>query len=243
MKLSKLGWQEHNRNGIIYKNFTNNCNVKSSRKSRSMDSARAFIQGANMKNDFIEINDDECRFWEECDAYESEENPYIIKKDNEINKFRERFGISDQEMEGYMICVYESAIYGQSDFCGMIKRDLSYLSDLKHYYKTGFASQLNYATTRPLLLAISKSIKSKENTFWFGHAETTLPLIAALGLVKRNPPLTGDFIPDIYEWDTSTLAPMAANVVFIVDHQSGRVTVALNEVVYKSFSDKSEFFN
>ena len=62
-------------------------------------------------------------------------------------------------------------------------------------------------------------------------------------MVKRNPPLTGDFIPDVYEWDTSTLAPMAANVVFIVDHQSSRVTVAINEVVYKTFNDKVQFFN
>ena len=243
MKLSKVGWQEHIRNGMIYKNFTNNCTVKSSWKSRSVDSAKAFIQGANMENYFIEINNKECRFWEECDAYESEDNPTMILKDQEMDKFREFYGISAQEEEGYMICAYESAIYGQSDFCAMIKRDLSYLSDLKHYYKTGFSSELNYATTRPLLLAISESIKSKQNTFWFGHAETTLPLIAALGLVKRNPPLTGDFIPDVYEWDTSTLAPMAANVVFIVDHQSSRVTVAINEVVYKTFNDKIQFFN
>ena len=62
MKLSKVGWQEHIRNGMIYKNFTNNCTVKSSWKSRSVDSAKAFIQGADMKNDFIEINTEMARY-------------------------------------------------------------------------------------------------------------------------------------------------------------------------------------
>ena len=239
MKLTKLGWQEHNRNGVIYKNFAGKAVIKSSHKSRSQDSARAFIQGTDL-NLHYSINNRECRFWEECEAYETQSE--MINKDKEIKKFRENFGISDQEEEGYMICAYELAIYGSSDFCEMIKRDLSYLSDLKHYYKTGFASKLNYAVTRPLLLAILDSIKTEQNMFWFGHAETTLPLIAALGLVKRNPPLSGDFIPDVYEWDTTKLAPMAANVVFIVDHERGGVVVAINEVVYKKFNSKSEFF-
>ena len=76
---------------------------------------------------------------------------------------------------------------------------LEYVSDLKHYYKTGYGYALNYRSATPLLddmVGIIREMVENPDSkpradLYFGHAETAVPLMALLGLFE-GAPLTAD---------------------------------------------------
>ena len=58
----------------------------------------------------------------------------------------------------------------------------------------------------------------KKGVFYFGHAETVLPLAAALGLRHDEEPLTADSYPRQTDrlYRTSRIAPFSVNVGFVL---------------------------
>ncbi|KAG5450232.1 PHOsphatase [Clonorchis sinensis] len=109
----------------------------------------------------------------------------------------------------FLICGYEVAALSndQSPWCGFLRAHhqlvMEYLLDLKQYWTKSYGFKLNYIHSCPLIAEIFLQIReaalnykrSNYNlsypnlhraSFWFGHAETLLPVIAALGLFNDS---------------------------------------------------------
>ncbi|KAA0193386.1 Multiple inositol polyphosphate phosphatase [Fasciolopsis buskii] len=114
----------------------------------------------------------------------------------------------------YAVCSYEVAaetnpFKDHSPWCDFLRPNeapvYEYMSDLKHYWRKSYGYELNYVQSCPLVGEMLRQIRNaahlykisqKSNqesahevpqaTFWFGHAETLLPVVAALGLFNDS---------------------------------------------------------
>lgn len=108
-----------------------------------------------------------------------------------------------------------------------------YAYDLDAYYTRGYGHEINYQIASPLLSEIMTSINMNAaiNIFdnsdivtpkaqlRFGHAETTMPLLALLGLYKDSKKLTSEWSYDDIvkrKWRTSNISSLATNVAFVL---------------------------
>lgn len=182
----------------------------------------------------------------------------------------------------FLACAYEVAAMDDYDdlspWCSLLTPYdypvWEYLADLKHYWRKSYGYELNYEQSCPLLGEIIQQIYNvainfqKHNysqnnptlhrgSFWFGHAETILPIVAALGIFNNSVghstlhKLTADNFDErlkmIYDTDvpsptmfrTSYIAPFAGNVAFLLyycpdldsdnDLDKFRIKVLINE--------------
>lgn len=111
----------------------------------------------------------------------------------------------------FSTCAYEVANAKTSEklspWCSFLRPQefpvLEYLADLKQYWRKAYAFHLNYIQSCPLLGEMLAQIyEAAENykklqyqqsnpnlhraTFWFGHAETLLPVVTALGIFNES---------------------------------------------------------
>lgn len=130
-----------------------------------------------------------------------------------------------QVVDLHQLVVFETALFGKSELKELFRTEgkfeikfwriffekdilnyekdafevLEYVSDLKHYYKTGYGYALNYRSATPLLddmVGIIREMVENPDAkpradLYFGHAETAVPLMALLGLFE-GAPLTAD---------------------------------------------------
>ncbi|CAH8581819.1 unnamed protein product [Schistosoma mattheei] len=211
---------------------------------------------------------------------------YIINSyENFIKRFnlkRENYTFDDLKII-FLACAYEVAAMDDYDdlspWCSLLTPYdypvWEYLADLKHYWRKSYGYELNYEQSCPLLgeiiqqiynvaINFQKNNYSQNNptlhrgSFWFGHAETILPIVAALGIFNNSighstlHKLTADSFDErlrmIYDTDvpsptmfrTSYIAPFAGNVAFLLyycpdledsdnDLDKFRVKVLINE--------------
>lgn len=108
---------------------------------------------------------------------------------------------------------------------------LEYSVDLTKYYEFGYGTgtSLGRINTehipRPLLQKIQDEWKNPahKGSFRFGHAETTIPILASLGLFNDSFVLRPDSDPELIDnrkWNMSYAAPMASNLLFVL-HDCG----------------------
>ncbi|CAH8588377.1 unnamed protein product [Heterobilharzia americana] len=158
----------------------------------------------------------------------------------------------------FLACSYEVATMNDYDpvspWCSLLTPSdfpiWEYSADLKHYWLKSYGYDLNYVQSCPLLGEILKQITEvvydfidggfnqsnpslHRGSFWFGHAETVLPIVAALGIfnesVGHSSPhkLTADNFNErlkMIESDdqsptmfrTSYVTPFAGNIAFMV---------------------------
>ncbi|KAH8873731.1 Multiple inositol polyphosphate phosphatase 1 [Schistosoma japonicum] len=181
----------------------------------------------------------------------------------------------------FFACSYEIAVMNDYDdvspWCSLLTPNdfpiWEYLADLKHYWRKSYGYELNYKQSCPLLgemlqqiydvaINFKKGNYNQNNpllhrgSFWFGHAETVLPIVAALGIFNDSVghstlhKLTADNFNErlrmIYDTDipstmfrTSYIAPFAGNVALLLyycpdldvssDLDNFRVKVLVNE--------------
>lgn len=113
---------------------------------------------------------------------------------------------------------------------------LEYYFDLKKFYGFGYGAAINSQLAKPLLQLIQEEWETEEykGSFRFGHAETTLPLMTALGLFRDNFVLRHDTPAELIasrKWNMSHMTPMAANILFVLHDCSGvrKVQLYVNE--------------
>ncbi|KAH8873732.1 Multiple inositol polyphosphate phosphatase 1 [Schistosoma japonicum] len=158
----------------------------------------------------------------------------------------------------FFACSYEIAVMNDYDdvspWCSLLTPNdfpiWEYLADLKHYWRKSYGYELNYKQSCPLLgemlqqiydvaINFKKGNYNQNNpllhrgSFWFGHAETVLPIVAALGIFNDSVghstlhKLTADNFNErlrmIYDTDipstmfrTSYIAPFAGNVALLL---------------------------
>ncbi|THD20202.1 Multiple inositol polyphosphate phosphatase 1 [Fasciola hepatica] len=113
----------------------------------------------------------------------------------------------------YSVCSFEVAaetnpFKQRSPWCDFFRPSelpiYEYMADLKHYWLKSYGYELNYVQSCPLVgemlsqirqaAYLYKTSRSEDRsarrvpqaTFWFGHAETLLPVVAALGLFNDS---------------------------------------------------------
>ncbi|KAF5403326.1 Histidine acid phosphatase [Paragonimus heterotremus] len=111
----------------------------------------------------------------------------------------------------FLACAHETASQSDSEplspWCGFLRPHhlpvIEYMADLKQYWLKSYGYDLNYVQSCPLvgemltqILRAAQQFKAHRfnqshpalhrGTFWFGHAETLLPVVAALGLFNDS---------------------------------------------------------
>lgn len=115
---------------------------------------------------------------------------------------------------------------------------LEYAKDLEAWEKKAggnpLARRAPAALLRDMVQAFDAAVNGTMRGSWrFGHAETLLPLLTALGVFDDQPPLTSERADHRF-FRTSVLAPMAANLVATLhrctdDDRTWILKFALNE--------------
>jgi len=144
----------------------------------------------------------------------------------------------------YDVCIYEASNQGITNrFCSLFDLDDIYRfetsNDLSDYWTAGYASDINYKISCPLLVDFWNSFtsvimgKSEKSSLRFAHAETIMPFVSLLGLFKDARSLHWNSTQlDQRLWRASQISPFAANVAMILFNCSGIYKVKLlhNEV-------------
>lgn len=108
---------------------------------------------------------------------------------------------------------------------------LEYGVDVEDYWKLGPGYPINYQQSCPLLADIFKHMDNflsgrqrKKGVFYFGHAETVVPLITLLGLFTEGDALrAGNFKEQRNRtFKTSNISPFSTNVAFVLQNCTSR---------------------
>ncbi|KAK3696208.1 hypothetical protein RRG08_027651 [Elysia crispata] len=217
-----------------------------------------------------EVNDELMRFFALCAkyVYSVDQNKTAYKEYNDFlagsdiktvtTKIYEKLGLKGEILAPadvrliYLACGYETAAFQSSPWCSVLDDDdmeiLEYLGDIRHSIKNGYAHNITWQQSCPLLSEIffgfDETIVEIESTdedeevggfivgqFAFGHAETLGPLYALLGLFNDSVPIRAD--NKIHQNDrlfrVSKIMPFSANAVFV-----------LYECVPEEFKDHDE---
>ncbi|CAD5115955.1 DgyrCDS4885 [Dimorphilus gyrociliatus] len=160
----------------------------------------------------------------------------VIKKINMALNIPADLGIQKNELKSvFSFCGCENAVFGHSKICDLIEEHrtvFEYLSDLKAYWRNMYGYKLTSKVSCTLLKDIfedmllvqrdhERGIENFEQLhFQFGHAETLMPIIAALGLFRDSTPLRADeFKKNIdRKLRVSKIAPFSTNLAFVLYH-------------------------
>ena len=114
-------------------------------------------------------------------------------------------------------------------------KNIEKVNNYKTFYSSGPKFQINYKTAFILLENIIQKIKNKpnQNAFYFGHAETIVPLVTLMNIENlQNIPLE--------HWDVSNISPMAASFSIIIG-KNDDICMFLNEMVVGECKSKGKF--
>lgn len=153
---------------------------------------------------------------------------------------------TDEITSLYKMAAVEFAIVGSHLFTDLLSTSnldlLEYAVDLKNYWKLGFGYPINYKQSCPLLAdiftnmdAAVNGLKYKKGVFYFGHAETTIPLMTLLGLFHDERPLKADNYRQQRDrqFRTSKISSFSSNVAFVL-HECDSDQLVKNEMDSKS---------
>ena len=92
---------------------------------------------------------------------------------------------------------------------------MEYANDVEDYWEKSHGQTLNYQMACVLMTDILTSLENNRNRFYFGHAETIMPLVAFLGMFKDQDHLGSDFVKETArKWRSGLVSPFGANVIF-----------------------------
>ncbi|RQM18127.1 hypothetical protein DD237_000133 [Peronospora effusa] len=125
-------------------------------------------------------------------------------------------------------CAFDIALYHhEHHWCALLSEtlvhSLDYLDDIEQFYWIGGGYKINYEMSAVLLREIFATMEAKVRgdsaflgSFFFAHAETTLPLMTLLGYGDRSLLLSNATDVEIASrgFRTSILSPFAANLEF-----------------------------
>lgn len=158
------------------------------------------------------------------------------------NKLGVTFSLSEDNVyQIYEMCAYETYMFTDMTWCKLLsdeeRRVLEYGQDLEKYYESSYGHPINSEMACPLVRDIFQSIDNSVNSSWdyenlgdmsntsylagkfqFGHSETLVPLMTALGLYKDNSPLLATNFETMSgrKFRTSNIGPYSANIAFAV---------------------------
>ena len=144
----------------------------------------------------------------------------------------------------YDLVTYENALFGSSYMNGFFQRKedrdlMEFLNDLKYFYKRGFAYEISYRQSTPLLYELYQDMISMqqgntlESNLYFAHSETVMPLTTLLGIFEQNPWIDADSY--IYaknrDWRVASNVPFAGNFAILIykNEDNTLVQFAVNE--------------
>lgn len=124
------------------------------------------------------------------------------------------------------MCRYDQAWYLQEDsaWCAAFTPKhvdiLEYLDDLKHYYKSGYGSEINSKIMCAAVKDMVRHLQKEENpkvVAYFSHSSAIQLFLVALGYAKDNEPLRADNFQHMKyrKYRTSTLSPFASNIAVV----------------------------
>lgn len=223
-------------------------------EKRTVDSAIAFAEGLfgsraveippPAQNDALLHASQGCSKWEERNHDPNTFNEWSLFKNGSYVKdvvfhVSQRLGFKynlsiDDVISMYQICIYEKAwyIHSRPAFCAPFSPDdlkvMEFLDDLEHYYKYGYASEMNAKLACPLvkdMIQKFSKVASKNNltdtdppvTLYFAHTATILQLLTALEIKKDEQRLTHDKFESMMkrDWRMSVVDPFGSNFVAV----------------------------
>jgi len=213
--------------------------VRSSPKPRCIESGQSFLEGADLSGIDVNIEDFLINFYDFCPRYiedvlGSEETYAEMRKIMESTEWEEmlqrvnqRTGVTiDKTVNevAWDMCRYERAWRPSenSPWCSLFShQDLAlynFREDLKYYYEVGPAYPITSQITQPMIEDILQSLESETTStiLNFGHSDTLMPLMAALGLYHDDHDLVASDLGQDHLWDVSRIAGFSSNVALIV---------------------------
>eukprot|EP00727_Mastigamoeba_balamuthi_P013563 m51a1_g883 hypothetical protein (456) ;mRNA; f:888592-890308 len=138
-------------------------------------------------------------------------------------------------------CQYDYVVGGElGRWCALFDdanaAELHFADDLATYVRRGYGRNLSVAIVQPLVNSVLEGMDSAllgadvTSTDYlaarlrFAHAETVMPLVAALGLLRDAEPLSSSWTAEQRahrKWRGSHVAPFSANVAFVLYNCSG----------------------
>ena len=250
-QLTEAGWFEHMGQGQRWRSRlgdffdTYKTEVRSSKKSRCVDSGRAWTTGLFGTEHEYYVDDHIARFWRDCPRYEEEVS------DNDATY--EQVGLLDDIVMGsiqadfeattgvllekndllsvWSICRYETAWNKAtlSPWCHLFNSTsleaFEYREDLGYYYGKSYPFNLTLEAAQPVwedLISRLNEVKMGEpvenNTvFIFSHSSGANPFMSTLGLYK-DPELmlAKDWPAKDRLWRSSKIGSFATNFILIV---------------------------
>jgi len=169
----------------------------------------------------------------ESDLYANMKLPDVAKQVGEIINASD-WQLSNKDVQNlWKACQFEASISNNTGkFCSLFNKDradiLNYVGDLSSYYEKGYAYPIDYTISCVLMKSMVNAIDqviadpvdvySQRANLRFAHAETIMPIVAALGLYKDSKPLLHNSPDDVIAtrlWRGSVIAPYASNVAFV----------------------------
>lgn len=158
------------------------------------------------------------------------------------NKLGIEFSLTEDDVyQIYELCAYEAYIYGETMWCDLLtdaeRQVLEYGQDLEKYYESSYGQLINSEMACPLIRDMFQTMDAAINSGWdydnprslanttylsgkfqFGHAETLVPLMTALGLYKPSQPMLATNFQSMVgrTFRTSNIVPYSANLAFVV---------------------------
>lgn len=151
-------------------------------------------------------------------------------------------------------CACGMSISGDTTWCKLLSDDdrlvLEYAQDLLNYYLYSYGNPINAKMSCGLVQDILSSLDASINRslnyfndeeiketsyvagkFQFGHADTIIPFVTALGLFKDQQPLLATNMAAMKDrkFKTSQIVPFAGSVVFVLYACDNIRRIALNE--------------
>eukprot|EP01064_Diplonema_japonicum_P001596 TRINITY_DN1105_c0_g1_i1.p1 TRINITY_DN1105_c0_g1~~TRINITY_DN1105_c0_g1_i1.p1 ORF type:complete len:505 (+),score=159.54 TRINITY_DN1105_c0_g1_i1:66-1580(+) len=147
----------------------------------------------------------------------------------------------------YKVCQYESIILKKytNNACDVFSNDdfamYAFLKDMSEYHETGYGSSYYDRLACPLFSEMISEISGRvagdnaiRANFRFGHSDTIMPMVTALGLFKDGVNPTPDMAwteAEKRQWKTSEIAPMGANINLILHECTDDTTNATSHKV------------
>ncbi|XP_060586938.1 multiple inositol polyphosphate phosphatase 1-like [Ruditapes philippinarum] len=159
------------------------------------------------------------------------------------SKLKAPFSFTEDDVyQIYELCAYESYIFNDNmTWCKLLTDEdrilLEYGQDIEKYYKLSYGHPINSQMACPLVKDMFDTMDKAMNSSWdyenlgdmnntdylaakfqFGHSETIVPLMTALGLYKDNTPLLATNFNTMSgrKFRTSNIDPYTSNLAFVI---------------------------
>jgi len=213
--------------------------VRSSSRTRCIDSADAHLEGMGLDGVTIQVDDELIRFYDFCPKYLKEvrkgEKTFVEANklvqsqlwQDMLTRVSKRAGLELDTARLQLVwdmCRYERAWdpTKNSPWCPLFTQEdldlYNFRLDLVFYYLRGYAYPITVQQAQPLVADMLEAIQSNKYSYILnlGHSDTLAPFLGALGLYNDSADLTTEDLSTGYQYDTSRIGSFSTNVEFVV---------------------------